>query len=274
MNPELKSRIITALVLLAVVLSLLFLSAYSIIILRSAQALISLIAVVAAYEYARFSSSGIVKILEKTIALTLPVSMFWLELSTHSGFWFKVSPLMSVALLFVVAVLRNIDNLNQSKEDLASLLPAALLISFGAFALLKISADPHFQPVITWLLLVVIANDVAAYFAGKKLGGERRMFPAISPGKTPVGYLFGFVSGVLLGTLFSFLLPVSFTIIASLVFSCWVVLFAQIGDLLESYLKRIHAVKDSGSILPGHGGVLDRIDAVFFASTLLVLVVC
>lgn len=116
---------------------------------------------------------------------------------------------------------------------------------------------------ILFLFAVVWATDILAYFVGRAIGGPK-LAPAISPGKTQSGALGGAVSGVIAGLLVAMaagepnLVGIS---IAALVLS----IVAQAGDLFESWVKRRHGVKDSGWIIPGHGGVMDRVDGLVAA---------
>lgn len=115
------------------------------------------------------------------------------------------------------------------------------------------------------LLTMTWLNDTAAYFVGHRWG-RRRLAPRLSPGKTVEGFLGGFV-GSLLGFLVCRLIfgnVVSLATGLGLVFL--VGLFGPLGDLSESLIKRSYGVKDSGDIIPGHGGMLDRIDALLFTA--------
>ena len=120
------------------------------------------------------------------------------------------------------------------------------------------------------MLWLTWTNDTAAYFAGTYLG-KNKLFPQISPKKTWEGSF-----GGLLGTmLMAYGLSVVFPELAA---STWiaigavVAIFGSIGDLVESMLKRSHQVKDSGTLLPGHGGFLDRFDAFIFLIPFVLLV--
>ena len=117
-------------------------------------------------------------------------------------------------------------------------------------------------------LLVVFAGDVGAYFGGIYWGNEKLM-PQISPKKTVAGAFSGLACSVVLGVLFSlFRLPhTPWWQIALLATICGFA--AQMGDLLLSLIKRVAQVKDSGTLMPGHGGILDRIDGVIFTCPLL-----
>jgi phosphatidate cytidylyltransferase len=134
----------------------------------------------------------------------------------------------------------------------------------GCVLLLRDIADFGFVAALA-VVLAIFADDTAAYFGGRALG-RHKLAPAISPGKTWEGFVFGSVAAVLVVfvTLYDdrdeFL-----TIGESLLLGVVVALAAPLGDLFESMLKRDMGVKDSGRLLAGHGGMLDRIDAILFA---------
>lgn len=117
---------------------------------------------------------------------------------------------------------------------------------------------------ILFLFAVVWATDIFAYFVGRKVGGPK-LAPAISPGKTRSGALGGAVGGIVAG-----LLLVSFAGTGNLFVLAVVALLlsviSQAGDLFESWVKRRHGYKDSGSLIPGHGGVMDRVDGLVAAA--------
>lgn len=113
-----------------------------------------------------------------------------------------------------------------------------------------------------WLLLLVMATvwiaDIAAYFAGRRFG-KHKLAPQISPGKTWEGVLGAWLAVSLYGVILCFSLSLTYWLIVGLL---GIVVLSIMGDLLESLVKRQAGVKDSGSLLPGHGGVLDRIDGL------------
>ena len=135
----------------------------------------------------------------------------------------------------------------------------ALYIGLAALALVELRAvEPYGFLSILWAALVVIAADVGGYFAGKTFGGPK-LWPAISPKKTWSGILGGVVLAFLVGGVFSWATTGTYFPQVCAV-SVAAAVLSQAGDLGESALKRRFGVKDAGAILPGHGGVLDRLD--------------
>jgi phosphatidate cytidylyltransferase len=119
-----------------------------------------------------------------------------------------------------------------------------------------------------WLVSIVVVTDIAGYFAGKSLGGAK-FWPAVSPKKTWSGTIGGWVGAALVGVIFTMFTNAGWTIILLSV----VISFAgQMGDIAESALKRRQGVKDSSALIPGHGGLFDRFDALLGASLFMLLV--
>jgi phosphatidate cytidylyltransferase len=126
-------------------------------------------------------------------------------------------------------------------------------------------------------MLTTFANDTGAYFIGRAMG-KHKLAPAISPAKTWEGAIGGLVSAVLAAIVIAMVLElISVKVGTPFVFRYWQImllgflagLFAQLGDLIESLLKRNMGVKESGNLLPGHGGVLDRFDSLIFVGAVI-----
>ncbi|MGA7144199.1 MAG: phosphatidate cytidylyltransferase, partial [Desulfobacterales bacterium] len=115
------------------------------------------------------------------------------------------------------------------------------------------------------LLIVVFIGDTGAYYVGSYLG-RHKLCPSVSPNKTVEGALGGLLAGLGAGALYKSFLLSGLPWGLSLLFFLSITIAGQMGDLFESQLKRIARIKDSGTLLPGHGGVLDRIDALLFAA--------
>jgi len=120
--------------------------------------------------------------------------------------------------------------------------------------------------VLWWMLFVVASADVGAYYVGRAFGKTK--FCETSPNKTLEGLAGGIILAAILGPIFAI---DGITYMGTLVISIVVAISSIFGDLFESYLKREAEVKDSGSILPGHGGVLDRTDGFLFASVVMLV---
>ena len=127
-----------------------------------------------------------------------------------------------------------------------------------------IRRDMHGREWVVVFLLIVWAGDTAAYFVGKRFG-RRKLYPQISPKKTVEGAIGGLLGGVVIALLFRQIHFNQVSLVALGVVAVVVGAVSQIGDLCESLVKRAFDKKDSGSILPGHGGFLDRFDSVVFS---------
>ena len=180
------------------------------------------------------------------------------------------------------------------RSDLASAFPAArvsvfafLYVALPMASLLQLREQWQGSFFLLYLLLLVWAGDIFAYFIGKPFG-RHRMSPRVSPNKTWEGAIASVIASVAVGILmFHYAQPISSALmqahlierqngifgqtssISVIVLSIVLNIAAQLGDLVESLIKRGAGVKDSGAILPGHGGMLDRVDALLFAAPVL-----
>ncbi len=133
-------------------------------------------------------------------------------------------------------------------------------IVYGAF----IQEQPYVKLNLLYLLFICICSDIGGFFFGKTFKGKK--LTKISPNKTVNGSIGSFVLSLTLIPIFYYILPEKFNSIFNLVILAIIVSFiCQLGDLFISFLKRKANVKDTGDLLPGHGGVLDRIDGIIFA---------
>lgn len=131
--------------------------------------------------------------------------------------------------------------------------------------------------VVLWMMLVIWAMDTGGYFAGKNIGGPK-MSPKISPNKTWSGLAGGTLLAILAGAIYGEFMkdsnvPLFGDATILLILSGLFAILSQIGDLAESAVKRKFAVKDSGAIIPGHGGIMDRVDGVLFVAPAVVIVI-
>ncbi len=146
---------------------------------------------------------------------------------------------------------------DQDKWQLIGLAYIAIPI-FCVIKLRMISSD-----ILLWMFAVIWATDIFAFFSGKTFGGPK-LAPEISPNKTWSGLAGGVVASMIIGFLSSFMF--SGGVFFFVFLSALLAVIEQAGDLLESKFKRLFGVKDSGTIIPGHGGVLDRLDGMMFTA--------
>ncbi len=181
-----------------------------------------------------------------------------------------VVPVLTMSFVAVAAVgvclfskLEPSEIIAQMQWALVGLIYAALLPALAVNMLYE-----NGWPLLIFLLVTVFFGDVFAFFFGVYFG-QKKIFPAISPKKTISGSLGGLLGSVLSGSVFL----IYFSQLRdplSILFLCLAIgVFAQLGDFFESLLKRISGKKDSGQIMPGHGGLLDRLDGVYFGSPVL-----
>jgi phosphatidate cytidylyltransferase len=189
-----------------------------------------------------------------------------------AGAWIVAAELPVGAPFFLGVTLLLLTLAMRGGRDLEVALPsvAATLLGVVYTAVpFRLAADLHAHPDgPRWLVFVLLVNwagDSAAYWVGRSLG-RRRLAPLVSPNKTWEGALASALVAALLGTLFLHrFLPGGPVWWFALALSLVTNVAGQVGDLAESALKRGAGVKDSGSILPGHGGMLDRLDGILFS---------
>lgn len=180
------------------------------------------------------------------IELLYPAALWDLEVGAESfaPAWQGFGALAVGALLLALASRR------------PSLAGGFLYVTFPAFALLLLSWT--WVALVFWVMIVTWSTDIFAYFAGRSIGGSK-LAPTISPNKTWAGLIGGMAGAAVAGALIAWWLDVGMPFL-------WIGAamgaIAQGGDLYESWLKRRAGVKDSGRLLPGHGGVLDRVDGL------------
>ncbi|PBB80999.1 phosphatidate cytidylyltransferase [Mesorhizobium sp. WSM3879] len=137
--------------------------------------------------------------------------------------------------------------------------------SLSGLSLAYLRGDSHSGLIaILFLFAVVWATDIAAYFVGRRVGGPK-LAPSISPGKTQSGALGGAVGGIAAGLVLAIAAGAGNLTMLGLV-ALALSIVSQIGDLFESWVKRRHGCKDSSNLIPGHGGVMDRVDGLVAAA--------
>ena len=286
MNETLKRTISGAVYIALLVTSILF-STESFIIL------FGIFLVIATYEF-----SNLVKI-NKYFAI-LFVSLFYTTVSLISFYRIETESYISKLLKENILITINTDNLFSvllvitllvsiksivflfddtqiiSKISKYIYLIGYIMLPFLFIVKISFGIKDYNPKIIIGLFILIWTNDTFAYLVGKSIG-KHKLFERISPKKTIEGFLGGVVFAAFAGFLISklYIQPnpefSSKSILIWMIIALIVSIFGTIGDLIESKFKRIAGVKDSGSIMPGHGGVLDRLDSVIFVAPVIYL---
>lgn len=191
-------------------------------------------------------------LLAAAVASILSAQVFNTTLGNEFFALFLVVPILGAVIL---------------KRERVTFFIFALALQIAGYGLVYFRIDYGFTWLL-WLVSIVVVTDVAGYFAGKTFGGPK-FWPAISPKKTWSGTAGGWIGAALVGFIFTLFTNAGLSIILLSV----VISFAgQMGDIAESALKRRQGVKDSSTLIPGHGGLFDRFDALLGASLFMILV--
>ncbi len=177
-----------------------------------------------------------------------------------------VDPQLLLTLLLVGVISSGLlfeGDLQDRYQTMGWTLVGVLYIGFLFPHIAVLHKGPDGVQWVFWLLLVVFLSDSAAYFTGMALG-KRKLYPQVSPGKTVEGAVGGLLISAVAGTVAARLMFSNIIWWEAILLSLVVATMAQVGDLVESWMKRVFSVKDSGRFLPGHGGLLDRIDSLIF----------
>ena len=270
-------RILTAIVLIAVVFALIFFGQLWMLILFSA-----IVAELAAYEYLQLAAVG-----AETNGAKLRIPLWWMAVGTALAFvvalpGFPVEDQLPVlSLLTLVLFVWNGFRapLIQVLPDTAQGLFGLLYIAYPLTLIPLLWSKENGPTLVLFLMLCVWTGDIAALYIGRAFG-KRKLAPRLSPGKTWVGSIASIAGSILIALALAetanalsargnMLLHISEPLWQTLLLAAILNVAAQLGDLLESAIKRGAGVKDSGTMLPGHGGILDRIDALLVAAPVL-----
>ncbi|GFR14520.1 isoprenyl transferase [Trichonephila clavata] len=167
------------------------------------------------------------------------------------------------------AVLSSFEWYNLTQGNKILYVFALLLIALPSASLIYLYNLPQGKYALVWFVLTIWGIDVTAYLFGKNFGGAK-ICPILSPGKTWTGLLGAILAGVVC-TIFGSIFFGLFSILYSPIIGLAIAILAQLGDFTESLVKRAYGVKDSGSMIPGHGGVLDRMDSFIFTAPLIAI---
>ena len=234
--------------------------------------------VIAVYEFCNLSK----------ITKAFPIAIALILYSSYTIILYKKVPVQiiyeSLFLLVTLSVSYKaiLFLFNDAKTELSifnksDFLLGYIILPFLILAKIPFGENNNYNPkIITGIFIIIWTNDTFAYIVGKSIG-KHKLLEKISPKKTIEGFIGGVIFAVIAGLLISkyYIQPVeSFKLKSALI---WMVsalligIFGTIGDLVESKFKRIAGIKDSGKIMPGHGGILDRLDSVIFVAPIIYL---
>jgi phosphatidate cytidylyltransferase len=177
-------------------------------------------------------------------------------------FW---APLRVFQFVLGAALAIGANELKAIVKDWSATIALTLIYLVLPLTLLSQIREQHGPGALMTLIAVIIVSDSAQYYTGRAFG-KHKLAPVISPKKTVEGAIGGLVIGSLAAVAFGWLWPVGLSDFAMLAAGFAIVVAGILGDLFESALKRRAGMKDSGNLIPGHGGILDRIDSWLFAA--------
>lgn len=250
-----KQRIITAVIAAAVFLPIIIAGGLPLL------ALVYLMATIGLYELIRmkktplFSVPSAISFILLWIML-LPADGEILNYLTSHGYDKSQMVLIGILLYLLASVVTK----NKFTFDDAGFMVISVLYVGMGFYYLFVTREVGIMYIFL-ALFTIWATDSGAYFIGKAFG-KNKLWPEISPNKTIEGFVGGIISALVVGVLFLLFTDISAGKLLTM--SIVIAIFGQLGDLVQSAYKRHYGVKDSGKILPGHGGILDRFDSLLF----------
>lgn len=253
-------RIFTALIALLVLFSLYYFG--------QTNGLLVIVAIATLIAQVEFSELVIFKSgvsFSRSLLVAVCFAMTLVTLLDSSSMGLVMGPILVFVFCYFLIYARNLESLEDIRDTIGisalGLLYVGLLPTFVIGTLLSENGDVWFFT----LLSIVFFGDTFAYFVGRATG-RRKIWPSISPNKTWEGAIGGIFGSILAAALMKFLFLFEVPILAMVALAIVAGSAAQIGDFFESLLKRVAGKKDSGALMPGHGGILDRIDGVLFAA--------
>jgi len=252
----LKQRLATAAILLPLILLALFLPTVWL-----WRVVVSLFIAVAWWEWVRMSGAE-----RKLGFIVFATAIFVCLLIVFAGVGFLLGAVILMMLLWFVAIgccYLIPEKLNHIILPQTKLLFGAVVLAYSWWSLIWLREQPNGPFWVLGFLIVIWLADTGAYFSGKRFG-KRKLAPHISPGKTVEGFLGGLLCVVIYSAIVPIILDehIGVPLIIVIFIAICLAIVSVGGDLLESWLKRRARMKDSSQVLPGHGGVLDRIDSL------------
>jgi len=228
------------------------------------QAVVVLVAAGGLYELLRITTPYLKG---SVLYLSLAVGLFPILFSFAGSIQSVLAGTVATIIGAVVLCLKYNDQFDNAYLYFSSIVFAAVYVSVSLAHLALLSTVEHGSSWLLILLGLTAGSDTGAYYIGKTFG-RKKLMPTISPKKTVAGGIGGLATGTLVAVILTLLLPIplKFNLLPAAVV---LIMIGMVGDLAESAIKRSFDVKDSGTILAGHGGLLDRIDSILLAGPVL-----
>lgn len=178
--------------------------------------------------------------------------------SSQAALWLNV-----LIIILFASVLDSQDPVAERLSRISWTLLGGLYIGFLVPQIALLFVLPNGRAWVAFVLVVIMAGDSSAYFIGKRFG-KHKLAPILSPGKTIEGAIAYLLGSIVIGVAARSVLALPARLIEIVFLALTLSILGQLGDLFESLIKRAFTVKDAGELLPGHGGVLDRLDSLIF----------
>lgn len=258
-----KQRIITAIIAGAVFLAIIIIGNWPFTLLMVTLATIAMNELLKMKQMKLISPIGLLSLFLMLILL-LPETILGFQ-------WLHIEKLEMFVLSIVVLLALTVVTKNKFTFDQAGfIILSSVYVGFGFHFFIYTRFLEQGLTLLFFILVLVWATDSGAYFSGR-LVGKHKLWPEISPKKTIEGAIGGILSAFLVGIIYTSFIPLFPSLMTTIFFILVVSVTGQIGDLVESALKRHYSVKDSGQVLPGHGGILDRFDSLIYVMPILYL---
>jgi phosphatidate cytidylyltransferase len=225
-------------------------------------ALVAAIVIIGTFEFSKILAIKGFK--TYLIPVILGELVFILGAWLKSPYWLELGIGLSLLLILLITL---INYPHVRIEDISANLFILIYVGWPLSHIILLRALDNGTLLVIFLFIIIWSTDTGAYFAGRFFG-KNKLAPVISPNKTKEGALGGILSSLFAALIYNWFFPL-FQLPLLLCSTFFISILGQIGDLVESAFKRIAGIKDSGQIIPGHGGILDRFDSTILTAPVL-----
>ncbi|WP_100408158.1 phosphatidate cytidylyltransferase [Bacillus solitudinis] len=258
-----KQRIITGIIGGALFISMVMLGSWFFALFITIVASVAMVELLKMKKIAPFSLMGGISLISMWLLL-VPTTWFEQVIPIH---FTKVE--IFIFLILVLLMFTVLTKNTFTFDEVGFVILSSVYVGFGFHYLIVTREIPDTGLFLVFFVMFLIwTTDSGAYFAGRAFG-KHKLWPDISPKKTIEGSIGGIVAAIIVGTVIYLIFPEYLSYMTATLIILVASTFGQLGDLVESALKRHYSVKDSGNVLPGHGGILDRFDSLIYVMPIL-----